>query len=106
MGRLIGMAQLTLRLDDELADGVRAHAEVLGRSVNSWVTALLRTALDPDFADSALERTRGRLARAGLLAPQPTRAGLVPPDPAALDAARRAAGQGTPLSKIVTDDRE
>lgn len=99
------MAQLTLRIDDELAQQIKTHADVLGRSVNSWVTALLRTAIDPDFADNALERTRGRLARAGLLAAQPTRAGLVPPDPTALDAARRSAGRGTPLSQVVSDDR-
>lgn len=99
------MAQLTVRLDDDLADHVRINAESLGRSVNSWVVAVLRTAVDPEFADSDVERTRGRLARAGLLTVPRRRAHRPPLDPDALEAAREAAGRGTPLSEIVVRDR-
>ncbi len=99
------MAQMTIRLDDELADQVKTYADGMGRSVNSWVTAVLRTAIDPEFADTAAERTRGRLARAGLLAPPARPLALAPPDTAKLTTARRAAGTGTPLAEIVSDER-
>jgi plasmid stability protein len=98
------MAQLTIRLDDDLADEVRAHADAAGRSLNAWTVAVLRVAVDPEYADSAFERTRGRLARAGLLAP-PGAGGRPRPSDEALEEARAAAGRGTPLARIVADDR-
>lgn len=63
------MAQLTIRVDEELASDLKAHAAGAGRSLNSWVVAVLRAAIDPELADSELERVRARLGRAGLLAP-------------------------------------
>lgn len=99
------MAQMTIRLDEELAYQVKTYADGMGRSVNSWVIAVLRTVIDPEFADSAAERTRGRLARAGLLAPTSPRPALAPPDAARLKTARRAAGAGAPLAEIVSDER-
>jgi plasmid stability protein len=99
------MAQLTIRIDDDLAAQIKTHADGLGRSVNGWVGAVLRTALDPEFADTDVERTRGKLARAGLLVVVPPRPGLIEPDPQRLAEARRAAGSGTPLSTIVSDER-
>jgi plasmid stability protein len=100
------MAQLSVRLDDELAQAVKAHADRLGRSVNGWIVAVLRAAVDPELADSEVERTRARLARAGLLAdPASPPAGAVP-DPGRVRAARRAAGAGTPLSELVSGGRD
>lgn len=99
------MGQLTIRLDDELADQVRAHADGLGRSVNGWVVAVLRAAIDPEFADSDVERTRGRLARAGLLIPTTGAQGVTRPDAKRVAAARRAAGAGRALSDVISDER-
>lgn len=99
------MPQLTIRLDEDLARQLKAHAHAVGRSVNGWVVDVLRAALDPDLDESELERTRARLARAGLLAePRPSDP-RTPPDPERLRAARRAAGAGTPLSALVSDGR-
>jgi hypothetical protein len=56
---------MSLRLPDELAAQVRAHAEGAGRSLNGWITAVLAAAVDPDLAGSEAEPTRERLARAG-----------------------------------------
>jgi plasmid stability protein len=100
------MAQITVRLDEPLARQVKTHAAALGRSVNAWVVAVLRAAVDPDLADSESERTRARLARAGLLlVPERGRAGA-PPEPKRVREARRAAGSGTPLSTLVSDGRD
>jgi len=98
------MTQLTIRLDESLAEQVKAHAGRAGRSVNSWVVAVLSAVVDPELAGSDAERTRERLARAGLLAPL---AGIrpAPPDPERLERARRAAGAGRPLSELVSEGR-
>jgi hypothetical protein len=99
------MGQLTIRLGDDLAGQVKAHADELGRSVNGWIVAVLQAAIDPDLADSDVERTRGRLARAGLLV-APTRLRSVSrPDAKRVTAARRAAGKGRMLSDVVSDER-
>ncbi len=98
------MAQLTIRVPDELASDVKAHAVASRRSVNSWVTAVLEAAVNPELAGSEAERLRARLARAGLLA-VPERAGVTAPDAAAVRRARRRAGRGTPLSALVVEDR-
>jgi plasmid stability protein len=99
------MPQLTVRLDDALAEQLKTHAAALGRSVNSWIVAVLRAALDPDLADSEAERTRARLARAGLLATPKRREPGTPPEPKRVRDARRAAGSGTRLSELVSDGR-
>lgn len=99
------MPQLTLRVDEQLASEVKAYASRAGRSVNAWVTAVLRAATDPDLDDSEAERTRARLARAGLLVVPQARRGLKAPDPRRLTRARRAAGRGTRLSDLVAAGR-
>lgn len=100
------MPQLTVRIDEALAEHVKAHAAALGRSVNNWIESVLRAALDPDLADSEAERTRARLARAGLLAqPVEQRPSPSPPAPDRLRRARRAAAEGTPLSELVSEER-
>jgi plasmid stability protein len=98
------MAQLTIRLTDELASEVKTHAAGTGRSLNNWVVALLRAAVDPELADSESERLRARLERAGLLAPVQA-SGRTAPDAKRVHRARRAAGRGTPLAKLVVENR-
>jgi plasmid stability protein len=99
------MAQLTIRLDDALAREVRAEAEAQGRSINAWVVAVLDAAVNPDLEDSETARTRGRLERAGLLAKPRSGARAARPDRRRVDSARKAAGTGTPLSRLVSDGR-
>jgi len=99
------MPQITLRVDERLADDVKAYASKAGRSVNAWVVSILRAAVDPDLADSETERTRARLARAGLLVVPRARAGLEAPGARRLARARRAAGTGTRLSDLVAAGR-
>ena len=87
-----------------LASEVKSHAAATGRSLNAWVVAVLRAAIDPELADSESERLRARLERAGLLVPaQPS--GRTAPDAERAKRARRAAGRGTPLSKLVAESR-
>ena len=72
--------------------------------MNEYVTIVLEAATDPSLAGTEVERTRERLARAGLLAVNPRRSGTRP-DPAAVEAAGRRAARGQPLSEIVSDGR-
>lgn len=97
------MAQMTWRADDDLLEHVRFQAAEHGKSMNDFVTTVLRTVTDPDHAEPGVERLRARLARAGLLA-TPTRQGEAP-DQAAFEAARARAGTGTPLSDTVSAER-
>lgn len=100
-----GVAQLTIRLPDSTAEELREVAKARGQSVNSWVTAVLQAAVDPELSGNDAERTRNRLARAGLLA-VPRRPGpVVRPTASAVAKARSAAGRGTPLSTLVSDGR-
>lgn len=99
------MAQLSIRIDDDLAGRVRHNAASSGRSMNQYVADVLDAATDPDKAGSEAERLRERLAMAGLLAiPIPRSRSRRPPQ-AALDRARRAAGKGKALSDHVTESR-
>jgi len=100
------MAQITLRLEEDLARQVKAHAASLGRSVNGWVVAVLRAAVDPDLEESETERTRARLARAGLLVAAPARPAVSSPDAQDLQRAQRVAGKGRSLSQLVSDGRD
>lgn len=97
------MAQVTLRLPDQLAERLRAAASTQERSVNEYLTRLVQAATDPELADDDVARTRERLARAGLLAP--TGPSRQRPDPTAVATARAVAGTGTPLSSLVADSR-
>lgn len=100
------MAQLTVRIDDQLAQQIKIHAGAVGRSVNRWVVAVLSAAINPDFSDSESERTRARLARAGLLHQPVNTAVIAPPNQAELKRIRKKAGSGTPLSKLTSKDRD
>lgn len=99
------MAQMTLRISDELQHRVRSSAERAGQSMNEYVAQVLDAATNPDLAGSDAERTRERLARAGLLAdvgrPLERR-----PDPEEVARARERAGRGTKLSDLVTEGRD
>lgn len=100
------MAQLTIRLDEQLAREVKARAADLGYSLNGWVVALLGAAVNPDLEDSQTARTRARLERAGLLArAQEHPRSAAPPDRTRVAHARKAAGAGTSLSDLVADGR-
>jgi len=99
------VAQLTIRLDDELAEVVRRVAADEGESMNGWVVKVIRLATDPDHEPTGIERTRERLRRAGLLA-EPVPYTGPPPDPEMLAEARRQAGRGTLLSELIRQDRD
>lgn len=64
-----GMAQMSWRSSDELAERVRRAARASGRSMNDYVTAVLDAATDPDLAGDEATAPRERLARAGFLVP-------------------------------------
>lgn len=97
------MAQVTWRAPDELVERVRAVATADGRSMNDYLTRVMRALTDPDLADDGMARIRERLARAGLLAGSGLPRQRPPADQ--VEAARRAAGSGVPLSRFVRDDR-
>lgn len=71
--------------------------------MNEFVTAVLDAATDPELAGSDAERLRERLERAGLLVPAapPRRR----PHPERVEAARKKASGGTPLSRLVDEGR-
>ena len=62
------MRRVTLRLDDELATGMKGEADARGESVNAFASRVLRAAVDPEFGGSEVERMRARFAAAGILA--------------------------------------
>jgi len=97
------MGQMTRRAPDDLLERVRHAAGVQGRSLNDYVSAVLNAAIGPALADSEFAGLRQRLAQADLLVrsrPHHRR-----PTSTAVAAARRHAGQGTPLEQLVTDNR-
>jgi uncharacterized protein (DUF1778 family) len=98
------MTQITWRASEELADRVKRAAAQQGRSVNEFLTRVLDAATNPDLADDERQRTRERLARAGLLL-ETRPLDREPPDPEELARAGRAAAQGTSLSDLVSEGR-
>jgi HicB family len=100
-------ATLTIRVDDELAELARDRAQEQGISLNQYATGLLRAALDPASSGDLVESLRERLRRAGLDVPRPAVPRGSAPRPAddVVAAAMHAAGQGKPLSDIVSDGR-
>jgi uncharacterized protein (DUF1778 family) len=98
------MKQVTLRVDDRLADFLKQAAAARNESVNTYAQAVLSAAVDPDLAGDEATRLRERLGRAGLLA-STSQASHPPPDRAALARARREAGRGTSLASLVVEDR-
>ena len=97
------MTQVTWRASDELVERVRRVASQRGWSVNEFLTQLARAATDPAHVGDDVDRLRERLTLAGLLVdPGKPR---TRPDREATARARRAAGEGTPLSDLVERDR-
>lgn len=97
------MTQVTWRAPDELVERVRQMASRRGWSLNEYLTQLAHAATDPALAGDDVGRLRERLALAGLLAePGMPRAR---PDGDTVARARKAAGAGTPLSRLVVRDR-
>ena len=98
------MAQVSWRAPDALVEQVKAVAAREGRSLNEYVTRVLRAAVDPDTADDDMTVLRERLARAGILAaPEPARSR---PDPVLVAEARREfATSGVLASDVVSEQR-
>lgn len=98
------MSQVSWRAPDALVDQVKAVAAREGRSLNEYLTRVLRAAVDPDTADDEMMSLRERLARAGLLAtPEPARSR---PDPVVVAEARRElGGSGLLGSDMVSEGR-
>jgi hypothetical protein len=99
------MANLTVRLPDQLLDEVKRNAALLELSLNGWALMVIRAAVDPENASDEVSRTRERLRRAGLLMVPESR-GIPKPDPKKVRAAGRRMARGTPLSDLVTQDRD
>ncbi|MEJ2868109.1 transcriptional regulator [Actinomycetospora sp. OC33-EN08] len=98
------MAQVSWRASDALVEQVRAVASREGRSLNEYLTRVLRAAVDPDTADDEMASLRERLARAGILAD--TGPARPRPDPVAVaDARREFAASGVLASDVVSDQR-
>jgi hypothetical protein len=98
------MKQLTLRVEDQLAEALKSVAGRRGESVNAYASAVLAAAVDPDLEDEEIDRLRARLARRELLA-DPRAPVTNPPSPAAVARARAAAGRGRSLSELVREGR-
>jgi hypothetical protein len=98
------MKQVTLRIDDRLADFLKQAAAARSQSVNTYAQAVLSSAVDPDFAGDEAAQLRERLGRAGLLSAPPHTLQSAP-DHDALAQARRRAGRGRSLSSLVAEDR-
>lgn len=97
------MSQVTWRASDDLIERVKSVAAQQHRSMNDYVTWVLRAAVDPEFASDGAERTRERLRRAGVLAPAGEPRSR--PDPAAVAEARREASGGSSLADLVGEGR-
>lgn len=97
------MAQMTLRVGDDLLERIRAAAARHGRSMNDYVSVVLDAATDPDLAGDEAQRLRERLDCRGLLVTAAHRRQR--PSSAQVAQARAAAGRGTPLSVLVAEER-
>jgi hypothetical protein len=100
------MRQLTLRVDDRLADFLKQAAAARNESVNTYAQAVLGAAVDPEFAEGETAQLRERLSRAGLLADVAAQSPHLAPDRAVVARARRHAGRGRSLSSLVLEDRD
>lgn len=96
---------MTWRASEELLERVRQQAAQQGKSLNEWVTAVLDAVSNPQTAGSERAQIRERLAVAGLLEAQGSGAKVSRPSRRQFEAARAAAGRGTPLSEIVAKGR-
>jgi predicted transcriptional regulator len=98
------MAQLTLRISDDLARDLKREAARRGESVNALASHALSALVDPELEGDAIERMRERLRRAGLLEQPALHEGPQVSDEQ-FQRARVAAGRGRPLSDFVSEGR-
>lgn len=96
---------MTWRASEELLERVRHQAAQQGKSLNEWVTEVLDAVSNPGTAGSERQQIRERLAAAGVLQAVSSEAAVARPGRRRLEAARAAAGKGTPLSEIVSKGR-
>jgi hypothetical protein len=101
------MAQLSLRLDDDLHRRATFAARVAGTSLNAYIAKVLRIATDPSSNEPEADRIRLRFFEAGLLptAEAPTPHVRTPVEQAAFEAARARTAGGTPGSELIAEDR-
>jgi plasmid stability protein len=95
------MAQVIIRLDDELHAGLKRRARAEGRSMNALATEVLRRAVEGPV--SARATLRARLRGEGRLV-EPSALAEDPPDHAEL--AARLRQDGVRLSDLVESDRD
>lgn len=98
------MRQVTLRIEDRLANFLKQAAAAQNKSVNSYAQTVLSAAVDPEYAGDETAQLRERLERAGLLA-HPKPVPYLHPDPAEVAAAGKRAARGRTLSSIIIEDR-
>ncbi len=98
------MQQVTWRADSELVARVKIRAQEQQVSMNEFLTRIAQAAADPSKASAPIEEVRSRLRLAGLLSDFHV-PDAEPPDEEAFTAARTRAGRGTPLSKLVVENR-
>ena len=101
------MAQLSLRLDDDLHRRATFAARVAGTSLNAYIAKVLRIATDPSSNEPEADRIRMRFFEAGLLptaeAPDvPARTGA---EHQAFLEARARTEPGTLGSDLIADER-
>jgi len=100
------MQQFSVRLSDEHGEAVRRLAAQRGRSINQTFEDLVVAATDPATAGDERAVVRERLARAGLLFDESQLSPVEPPTEEELAAARAELGRGTPLSQIISEQRD
>jgi hypothetical protein len=98
------VAKLTVRLSDDLLADAKREAALRELSLNGWVMAVIRAAVDPDSEDDERSRVREKLRKAGILAEIP-RMHVDRPDPKVLQAADTRITRGKLLSDVVREDR-
>jgi hypothetical protein len=100
-------SQLTLRVDERLARDLKRVAAQRGLSLNAFAAQTLAAAIDPETADSDMQRTRERLARAGILADTGPPVDYEPlPEEEFERLARKAGSRGPTGAELVSMDRE
>lgn len=99
------MAQISLRISDQLAEDLKADARRQKLSVNGYITHILNSVSDPEYGGTEAERVRERLRRAGLLAERSDDSENERPSRQEFEQARAKAGEGKPLSDYVIDGR-
>lgn len=99
------MAQISLRISDDLARDVKADARRQKLSVNGYITFILKSASNPDFGGSEAERVRDRLRRAGLLEEWIGEPEVQPPTTEEFETARAKASKGKSLTDLVLEER-